>query len=133
MAASYGYTIVKTGLVTGTQWDTVMKWIQNSGISVTNSSTWGNYYDSVSPANVSGYGELQVSGYSEMWKAKNIYDLAGNTFEWSSEKYSTSYIRRSGSFYEWGSTGENPAAYRDYITGGSYNRYTGFRLVLYVL
>jgi hypothetical protein len=86
MSTAYGYTTVKTGLATGTQWDTVSKWIQNSGTLVTDSRAWGNYQDSISPANISGYKNLQVSGYSECWKAKNIYDMAGNASEWINEK-----------------------------------------------
>jgi len=62
MAASYGYDTakVKTNLITGSQWDTTMKWIQNSGMSVTDSRAWGNYTDSITPANVTGYANLQI-------------------------------------------------------------------------
>lgn len=48
----YTSSEVKSGIVTGKQWDTTMRWILNSGKSVTNSSNWGNYSNAVSPANV---------------------------------------------------------------------------------
>ncbi|MDF2866346.1 MAG: hypothetical protein K0R72_1164 [Clostridia bacterium] len=107
MAANYGYdpTKVITNLVTGTQWDSLMKWIQNSGINITNSGNWGNYSNSISPANIVGFGTLQVSGFSDYWKAKNIYDLAGNTWEWTNEMYTTGYyMLRGGSYTDVSST-----------------------------
>ncbi len=78
MGSAYGYntSLIGTNLITGEQWDTALKWIQNSGKSTTDSRSWGNHNDSTSPANISGYSQLQVSGYSNYWKAKNIYDLS---------------------------------------------------------
>ncbi|MCX8075030.1 MAG: hypothetical protein N2749_05540 [Clostridia bacterium] len=132
MASSYGYntTLVGTNLITGTQWDTVLKWIQNSGKSATNSRTWGNHNNSLSPANVSGYGSLQVSGYSNFWKAKNIYDLAGNSWEWSSEKYLTFFVYRGGDYAD---NGLNyPAANRFGYNSSQTNNNLSFRVVLYM-
>ena len=37
-------------------WDTACKWINNADFDVDDSRTWGNYANSESPANVSGYG-----------------------------------------------------------------------------
>jgi type II secretory pathway pseudopilin PulG len=106
------YTSVKlkSGLVTGTMWDTTMKWVQNSGKSVTDSRTWGNHVDSTSPANVSGFGAVQATGYSNNWEAKNIYDLAGNVREWTNEIYGSDRIDR-GSHYG-GSGVTIPVSYR---------------------
>ncbi|MDD2376306.1 MAG: hypothetical protein PHD15_02425 [Clostridia bacterium] len=133
MAASYSYDVlkVKSGLVTGTEWDTVMKWIQNASISVTDSRTWGNHSNSTSPADISGYFDLQISGFSEYWKVKNIYDLAGNTWEWTNEIYSSYRVNRGGSYNSSGSTG--PVAYRfnNVVTLAYSDR--GFRTVLYIL
>jgi type II secretory pathway pseudopilin PulG len=133
MDTSYSYDTSKVGtnLLTGAQWDTAMKWIQNSGKSVTDSRTWGNHSDSVYPANTSGYTHMQISGFSNYWKAKNIYDLAGNTFEWTNEIYSSIRVCRGGSFYHSGST--NPAAYRYSLGTARTSSYIGFRVGLYVL
>ena len=89
---------VASGLLTGKSWDTVCKWLENSGIDVNDSRTYGNYIDSQSPANESGYGSKQVTGYSEYWKVNNIYDLAGNTYEWTNEVYLDGRIFRGGNF-----------------------------------
>ncbi len=132
MANAYGHntSFVGTNLITGAQWDTVLKWVQNSGKSVTDSRTWGNYVYSSSPANVSGYGSLQISGYSDYWKAKNIYDLAGNIWEWTSERYSVDFVYRGGAFSTDG--GNIPAAYRNHYVDNSISRDLGFRIALYI-
>jgi|GEM_PF-761019 len=131
MATSYGYDTAKiaTNLVTGTQWDTAMKWIQNSGKSVIDSRAWGNHTDAISPANV-GNGVLQISGYSNNWKANNIYDLAGNQLEWTNESYSTGYVIRGGVFYASGTT--LPASSRSYNNAGGSYLDIGFRVALYI-
>lgn len=57
------------------------------------------------------YGSKQVTGFSEYWKANNIYDLAGNCAEWSQEAYKTNCrVRRGGDYYTDGSG--NPASAR---------------------
>ncbi len=135
MASKYGYDTskVETNLVTGKQWDTAMRWISNSAISVTDSRTWGNYYNSTSPANVTGYGNLQRSGYSNNWKAKNIYDLSGNVWEWTMEAYDTSYrVVRGGSFGSVGGGAGDPASDRSYFGPGSSGYGVGFRPALYI-
>jgi type II secretory pathway pseudopilin PulG len=134
MASSYGYNIalIGTNLITGAEWDTTMKWIQNSGKSVTDSRTWGNYSNSLSPANITGYGSIQVSGYSNNWKAENIYDFAGNLWEWSSEKYSTAtnYVFRGGTYGTGGAT--SPAGDRSYSVASYSTQNTSFRIALYI-
>lgn len=132
MGTIYGYntTLVNTNLVTGTQWDTVMKWIQNSGKNVVDSRSWGNHNDSISPANISGFGSLQASGYSDNWKSKNIYDLAGNTIEWTGEKWGTGFVFRGGTCVDSGVS--YPAATRDGDNDNSTqsSEYMSFRVAL---
>lgn len=78
---------VRSGLLTGTAWDRTCQFIEDyeitvnnvkETISLTDSRKYGNYNNSQEPANISGFGGVQISGYSEFWKLKNIYDLAGN-------------------------------------------------------
>jgi hypothetical protein len=121
---------VKSGLVTGTQWDTTAKWIQNAGFNAESDSTaWGNYLNSA----VTEPGVKQVTGYSESWKANNIYDLAGNANEITNELVgSVSIILRGGDCRQPGNL--VPVVYRDatnYSTSGG--PYMSFRMVLYIL
>lgn len=129
--AMYNTSEVKSGLVTGKQWDTVMKWVSNnSGPSVTDSRAWGNYNNSTGSA-ATGSGTKKTAGYSEYWKAKNIYDLAGNVWEWSNEIYSSYRVYRGGGCDGSGST--IPAACRSNYDPASAYSILGFRVVLYIL
>ena len=83
---------VKSRMVWGLQWDLTCDFISKKGDkkSIKNSSSWGNYVNAVGNVAVmvgttKMYGSKQVTGYSEYWKANNIYDLAGNCEEWSQE------------------------------------------------
>ena len=121
---------VQTGLLTGKAWDTVCHWIKSDD-ELKDSRTYGNYNNSESPANVTGYGTKQVSGYSDKWMVKNIYDLAGNVREWTSEKAGSSdFIYRGGSYDDDGSG--DPVSYRGYTYAFSTDVGIGFRLRLYI-
>ena len=79
----------QTTMVYGNQWDEIMSWLVSSGGKTeeevnTDSSSWGNYKDSTGAA-TTGSGTVRTSGYNEAWKANNIYDLAGNSFELTQE------------------------------------------------
>ena len=127
---------VQTGLLTGKAWDTTCHWIEdslssiNASASLKNSRYYGNYYDSLSPANVSGYGTKQVAGYSDKWMVKNIYDLAGNVWEWTSEDYSSNPIYRGGSFGD--DVNGGPVSCRNSLFAISALNYIGFRPRLYI-
>ena len=120
---------VQTGLITGTAWDTVCHWIKSDD-ELKDSRTYGNYNNSESPANVSGYGKKQVAGYSDKWSVKNIYDLAGNVWEWTSEACSSYFIRRGGNFRNDGSG--YPVSYRSDDGASDTNDALGFRPRLYI-
>ena len=126
---------VQTGLLTGKAWDTTCHWIEdslgsiNASASLTNSRYYGNYANSLAPANENS-GTRRTAGFDENWKTKNIYDLAGNVFEWTSEVCRYSFIRRGGSYYGDGSV--NPVSYRyDNGTSSAYES-IGFRIRLYL-
>ncbi len=80
---------VETRMIWGCQWDVTCNWIANNGDkkSITDSRSWGNYKDSVAPANTDNYvqGEIKETGSNEAWQANNIYDLAGNCTEITQE------------------------------------------------
>ena len=120
---------VQTGLLTGKAWDTVCHWIKSDD-ELKDSRTYGNYNNSEAPANVKGYGTKQVAGYSDKWMVKNIYDLAGNVWEWTSEARSSIFIFRGGSSSNGGS--DLPVSYR-HCDGASFQYdILGFRSRLYI-
>ena len=98
-------TEVKSTMIYGCQWDETMSWLKRTKFVGEeekvdeDSRSWGNYKDSISPANVSGYGSPQDTGYSENWSANKIYDLAGNYFDWTQEALSTYYRIYRGGYY----------------------------------
>ena len=121
---------VQTGLLTGKAWDTTCHFIEDSVSSLTDSRTYGNYSNSVSPANVTGYGSKQVSGFSDKWSVKNIYDLAGNVWEWTNELNSSNCVDR-GSKY--GNSGDSwPVTYRSSCGVSDTTVSLGFRSRLYI-
>ena len=82
---------VKSTMIYGVQWDAVCSWLKQSGFDTdSNSSSWGNYSNSSGNADIEGAGSKQDTGFSEYWKANNIYDLAGNCREWTQEAGSSS-------------------------------------------
>ena len=86
---------VKTRMIWGLQWDATCNWLDNSGFSITNSSTWGNYYEN----DATGSGSKQDTGFRESWKANNIYDFAGNCEEFTQEADGTLYRAFRGCDY----------------------------------
>ena len=98
-------TKVKTRMIWGLQWDATCNWLASSGFSITNSSTWGNCSDN----EATGHGSKQNTGFSESWKANNIYDFAGNCWEFTQEAgYTSSRAIRGGGYLSDGSS--NPAS-----------------------
>ena len=123
---------VKSTMIYGVQWDAVCDWLEQSGFNTdSNSSSWGNYSNSSGNANIKGAGSKQDTGFSEYWKANNIYDLAGNYYEWTQEAHST-YIRilRGGSYSDSGSVG--PASDRSNVSPYISSSYSSSRATLYM-
>ena len=84
----------QTTMVYGNQWDEVMSWLVATEGKTdyevnTDSSSWGNYSNSSGDAAIEGAGSKQISGFSDAWSANNIYDLAGNCYEWTQEANNT--------------------------------------------
>ena len=145
----------KSSLLFGIQWDLVCKFLEaKSELTSTDinsdSSKWGIYKDiirTITSENAKQAGNLWTkiteikpadiilltTGASDETKKMNIYDLAGNEWEWTLEhatsdiKYPCAY--RGGGYYCIGSS--YPASYRfNYSTSYSDNSFS-FRVTLY--
>ncbi len=106
--ANYGATSM---LCTGASWDSMLDFIKDSSHSVTDSTTWGNYKNSEtykvyrgslysnsawSKANTTAGTDvtqnsdiLLTTGATERNSSKNIYDIAGNVHERTTESVSS--------------------------------------------
>ena len=102
-------TTVKSTLIYGVQWDAIMNFIDPNYITgtcdtnsfVRDSTGKGNYQDSDSNNNPARAGDTNYTAYSQ----KNIYDIAGNVFEWTFEAGSSDIrVNRGGSFYSPGAS-----------------------------
>ena len=110
---TYGATSM---LCTGACWESMLEFIKDSSHDVIDSTAWGNYKDASSfEVNRGAYAVLDTSnstlgnfnnventysktediaillttGATERNSAKNIYDVAGNCYEWTTESYSS--------------------------------------------
>ena len=152
---------VKSMLCTGAAWDSMLDFVKDSNHSVTDSTTWGNYKNSETFEITRGsYAVLNTSSYTlesfnnvesnyskmkgksillttgatgatERNSSKNIYDVAGNCYEWTTEANDTfTRVLRGGSYFSTGS--DTPASFRgdDYPTVSRYDY--SFRPLLYV-
>ena len=121
----------QTTMVYGNQWDEIMSWLIATGDKTEqqvneNSADWGNYEDSAGTA-----GRLQTSGKNELWKANNIYDLAGNYNEWTQEADKTgNRITRGGCSNN--NASNNPTSDRSYFFPNVQDVYYSSRPALYI-
>ena len=122
----------------GANWDTALQWLIDSGakteVEVTGDSTgWGNYSNNRFAPGASG----RYTGVYEQTKANNIYDLAGNNWEWTQERYASSwYVMRGGGCSLMGGPCQGnryPAALRDPLPGSSHHPNVCFRVALYLI
>lgn len=161
----YNTNSVKSGLITDTQWDVMLNKIVNadSTKSLTNSESWGNYWNNeftytgkaaeMANSKIRGYGMIEqnvkkekekvmllTTGATERNKAYNLYDVAGNVWEWteqsvtynSIENLSVNRMMRGGAIIDGGNV--LPAIYRQGMNSKTQKAMQfGFRVVLYIM
>ena len=137
-------TDVKTSMIFGNLWDEALEWLVKSGAIISdgttltyqlvssNSTTWGNYKNAtfnyiaanaetplMTETKERSKDIIIPAGSAEYTKANNVYDMAGNVEEWTTEAYSTTYrVYRGGSYSIYDSF--YPASSRGYV-----NPYSG--------
>lgn len=153
-----GNSSVTSGLVTGTMWDMAMKFITTDSTSYSDlkSTPWGNYNSDTGLEYTNGRGRylavnsssgavtqaatvsdgkyhygIRTTAFSESTKRKNMYDLAGNLWEWTQEAAtSTNNVLRGGSF-NYGCS-DHPVSYRGSDTASITGTAYGFRPALFI-
>ena len=123
---------VVSTMIWGSLWDRTLIWLTETGektyAEIYDSSTWGNHSDSSGAAEANS-GEKRATGFSEAWKANNIYDLAGNVLDWTIEAFNTGRrVSRGGRYSSAGAYG--PVYYRTQSSPSATS--SGARLALYV-
>ena len=105
---------LKANIIYGCLWDETLQWFRESGAKtdedIYNSASWGNHKDSEGftyYTNVAGStgsktqnsGKSIPTGSTERNKANNIYDMAGNQWEWTLEGYGNNSRSIRGGYY----------------------------------
>jgi len=133
------YNTIVTSVVYGVQWDMMLRFIASDVNNVNNSLRWGNYSTSeltYTDINKNSYTKtneevrLLKTGSSEDTKAKNIYDVAGNLFEWTKETNGAdTRVVRGGCYV---ANAMQLAASRYTYTEETSNNAIGFRISFYI-
>ena len=145
-----------SSLMFGIQWDLVLAYLESKGISVADlnedSGSWGNYsnvafnitrgkYSTDYGANyttVNGTYQkpessvLLTTGATKRNSKMNIYDLAGNVWEWTLEKSTDIFLPSipRGGYYNYNGS-KYPATYHHNVSAYSSYDVLGFRPALY--
>ena len=121
-----------SSLLTGAAWDRTLGWIYETGNKtemqiVGDSKDWGNYNDDT----FSGTTGLINTGSKEETKANNIYDLAGNVWEWTTEAVLPDLQVLRGGGFDY-SASNSPSYHRGYCSPGNTYNGIGFRPAIYL-
>ena len=112
----------------GVQWDAVLRWISKDDTNkkyLQDSTGKGNYLDEDDTNNPA------ITGSNEDYKIKNIYDMAGNVWEWTMETTGKDRKVYRGGNYNFNGN-ERPISHRISVSPTSYDYYIGFRITLYL-
>ena len=121
-------TDVKTSMIFGNLWDETLEWLVKSGATISDgttltyqlvgsySTTWGNYYNAtfnyiaanaetplMTETKAQNRDTRIPAGSAEYTKANNVYDMAGNVWDWTTEANSTNIrVGRGGGYINYG-------------------------------
>ena len=100
---------VVSSMIWGSQYDAMLKWMKGNKINVTSSSPTDLSIGTTSKNTTRVTGGANNGQTVSKDKLSNIYDLLGNSFEWTQEAYDTNYRVRRGGIYD---TCEAPSSWR---------------------
>ena len=136
---------IQPNLIYGCLWDETIQWLVDSGEKTveeigSDSTAWGNYKNNtfeyttelggMTTKAENGYAIIPT-GSTEVTKANNIYDIAGNMYEWTAEARGSSSRRLRGGHFNFNGD-DYPASVRfDGYPGYSYSHY-GARAYFYI-
>ena len=142
---------VETSMIWGSLWDETLQWLVDSEAKIStgetidytlisNSTNWGNYSNATfeytttsggTSTKNTGSGTRIPTGSADYTKANNIYDMAGNVYDWTLEaNFTYSRVYRGGYYYYDGSSDPVRNHYNDYPSGSYSN--VGCRASLYI-
>ena len=130
-----------SSMIWGSQWDQIMIWMKDVPSKYTNSIYTGKFYitNSVGMGNFGtisgvndGYPNTLSPANAGCFEVKNVFDLAGNVYDWTLEAYNTgNRVYRGGRFNTTNSS-YTGAGNRDYTyPPTNSNSSNGSRLTLY--
>lgn len=117
----------QTDLISSYAWDTVCNWMRNTGTNIDDSTNYGNYQNSID-----GLNRVVETGSNERWKVNNIYDMAGNVWEYTTEEYGNHekyHMGRGGGYWNYGNL--YPISTRG-TSEDAADINIGFRIVMYL-
>ena len=122
---------VKSHLTFGAEYDSELEWFiktedKNLAEIAEDSTEWGNHWNTENSPK-----KVVETGSREEWCANNIYDFAGNVYEWTQEQKKSLYRVIRGGHYDYNGN-FYPVAYRNYLDPVDDYYYTGFRATLYI-
>ena len=135
---------VITNMIWGCLWDHTLNWFITSGNKtyneIINSTSWGNYenvtfeYKDLSGNIVTKDRWKSIpTGSTEYTKANNIYDMAGNVWEWTLSGYFRDRTLRGGTYYDYEGRKGSVRSYWNYWPAYSAGgQSAGSRAMLYI-
>ena len=106
---------VVSSMIWGSQWDAMLRWMKNNDIDVTG----------LIPKD---YNQTRITGGANKDKLNNVYDLLGNSLEWTQETNNTYYRVIRGGYYN----SSLAPSYRSYDCPTDTLSYDGSRFTLYI-